>query len=189
MLAERESRLEPLLQCIEPERVQPPGLRCRPCRLRKTKQCRAAPEGKRVGDGVRRSARVTGAESGAGSGEQLLELAGVDECVLERVPVRGESDRVCPKCPAKPCHMVLHRVSRRSRKLASPERFDQRVRRHDPTCTQGQTGDKGLPLRARHLHWMPGDDHLERPQKPNFELSHWRVLRSLEQSGTPGGAV
>ena len=77
-----------------------------------------------------------------------------------------------PKCPAQPGHMVLHGVSRRRRKLASPERLDQRVRRHDPTCAQGQTGDEGLPLRARHLHRLPGDDHLERPQEPNLELSH-----------------
>ena len=76
----------------------------------------------------------------------------------------------------------------RRRKLASPERLDQCVGTTRPARKARQA------TRACRL-FAPGTstgrlaDHLERPQQPNFELFHWRVLRSLEQSGTPGGAV
>ena len=133
VLSERESRLEPLFQRIEPKRVQPPGLSRGPGRVRKAEQRRAAPEGERLRDRVRGSRRIAGAESGARSGDQLFELGGVDDRVFERVSVCGEPDRVRPQRPAQPGHVVLHGVSGRGRKIASPQRLDERVRSHDST--------------------------------------------------------
>ena len=94
VLAQRESRLEPLLQRVEPQRVQPRGLRRRPRGLRQAQQRRPAPEGERVGDRVRGSTCITGAERAARSRKQLLELGRVDHRPVERVPVGGEPDRV-----------------------------------------------------------------------------------------------
>ena len=172
VLAERERGLEPLLQRVEPERVQPPGLGGQPRRLRQTQQRRPAPEGERVGDRVPGATRIAGAERAARSREQLLELHGVHDRSFERVPVGGEPNRVRPQRPAQPGHVVLHGVSRRTRKIAAPQRLDQRVRRDDPTRSQGKACHECLPLGARHVHRLPARDHLERPQEPNLELSH-----------------
>ena len=172
VLAERESGLEALLQRVEPERIQPPGLGGRPRRLRQTQQRRPAPERERVGDRVCGSPRIAGAERAACGRKQLLELHGVHDRSFERVPVGGEPNRVWPQRPAQPGHVVLHGVSRRTRKIAAPQRLDQRVRGDDTTRSQGQARHERLPLGARHVHRLPAYDHLERPQEPNLELSH-----------------
>jgi hypothetical protein len=172
VLSERERRLELLLQRVEAQRVQPRSLGGGPRRLGQTQQRRAAPEGKRLGEGLRGSACVAGSEGGARSNEQLLGLDGVHPCALERVPVGGQPDPVGAQRATQPRHVVLHGVSRCRRELASPQRLDQRVGRHDPTWPQRQAGNEGLPLRARHVNGPPGHDHLERPEEPNLELSH-----------------
>ena len=163
VLSQRESRLEPLLQRVEPQRVQPRGLRRRPRGLRQAQEGRPAPEGERVGDRVRGSTCITGAERAARSRKQLLELGRVDHRPVERVPVGGEPDRVVAERSAQPGHMVLHGVSRRCGKIAAPQCLDQRVRRDDATRSQGQARHERLPFRARDVHRLPGDDHLERP--------------------------
>ena len=190
VLAERESRLEVLLQRVELQRVQPRGLGRRPRGLRQTEQRRPAPEGERLGDRVRGAARIAGAERAARSREQLLELDGIDRRPVERVPVGGEPDRVLAQRPAQPGHMVLHGVSRRCGEIAAPQRLDQRVRRDDATRSQGQARHERLPLGARHVHRRPRDDHLERPQEPNLELSHTAcppLSRAVWHAG-PGSA-
>ena len=132
MLSEGERRLEALLQRVEPQRVQSCGLGRRPRRLRQTQERGPAPEGERVGDRVCGSPGVSGAERRARGGEQLLELSGVDDSALERVPVGREPDRVLAQRPPQAGDMVLHGVSRRCRKIAPPQRLGQRLRGDDP---------------------------------------------------------
>ena len=170
VLAERESRLEVLLQRVELQRVQPRGLGQRPRGLRQAKQGRPAPKGERLGDRVPGVTGIAGAERAARSCEQLLELDGVDHRPVERVPVGGEPDRVLAQRLAQPGHVVLHGVSRDGGKIAAPQRFDQRVRRDDTTRSQGQARHQRLPFGARHDHWLSRHGHFERPQEPNLEL-------------------
>ena len=178
-----------LLQRVEPQRVQPRGLGGRPRRLRQTQQRRPAPEGERVGDRVRGATRIAGAERAARSREQLLELDGVDDRSVERVPVSGEPDRVRPQRPAQPGHVVLHGVSRRAGKIAAPQRLDQRVRGDDATRSQGQARHERLPLGARHVHRRPATTTSNGPRSRTSSFPIRPALRSREQSGTPGCAV
>ncbi len=93
VLTERKSRLEVLLQRVELQRVQPRGLGHRPRGLGQTEQRRPAPQGERLGDGVRGDARIAGAKRAARNREQLIELDGIDHRSVERVPVGREPDR------------------------------------------------------------------------------------------------
>ncbi len=160
MLAERESGLEALLQRVEPERVQPPGLGGRPRRLRQTQQRRPAPEVERVGDRVRGATRIAGAERAARSREQLLELHGVRRPLL-RARTRRRRAESCP-APA-PGAAGSHGAARRFEahsedRCPTAPRPACPWRRHDPIARPGMPR---VPAA-----WRPARPPASRPRPP-----------------------
>jgi hypothetical protein len=155
MLPERKRDLELLLERIDAQSLEPAGLGAEPGCAGQTLQRRAAPEGQRRLDGVRRRSDVAVAQRGARLGDQLLEPERVDARVLQGVSIGKRGDRPIPERGTKPCDVVVERVPRSGRELLPPQAVDERVDVDDAAVPQREHREHRLTLRPAHVRRPP----------------------------------
>ncbi len=170
--AQRQRRLELLLQRVDPQRLQPGGLRADPRAIRQALQRPPTPQRQRAGDQLCGLAGVTRPPGAASPGQQLLEPQGVHGGSRQRVHVRGGNDRLGSKRGAEPRNVVLHGITRRRRDLRPPQGVDQHLDRHHTTTPQGQQRQQRAPPGAGDLRGATSNEDLERSQKPDLKRGH-----------------
>ena len=164
ILTERERHLEPLLEGIDAQRLQPPRLGAKPLRLGQTLQGWTAPERQRQLDRLCPRSGVALAPGAASFREQLLEPHSVDGHVSQRVTVGRTEDRLLSEGGAQSRDMVLQRVPRRGGQLLAPEGIDQLVHRDDPAVAQRKHREQAMALAAAHSDRTSTQPDLERPE-------------------------
>jgi hypothetical protein len=115
VLAERECRLEPLLERIDAQRLEPPRLGAKPLGLGEPLQGSTAPERERECDALRSTSCIALAQCAACLCEQILELDGVDARLPQGVSIGRSDDRVLSEGSAQPRDVMLDGVARGGR--------------------------------------------------------------------------
>ena len=152
MLAERERRLELLLERVDAQRLEPPRLAAEPRRVseplqRAGRATARAPRRRRPRPRAHRPR-----ERGARLPEQLLEPQRVHARRGQRVAVGRRDDRLVPERGAQTRHVVLHGVPRRRGQILSPQSVDQLV---DVTTRPLPKGEQ----REQRMRLLPLDGH------------------------------
>ena len=169
MLAERERRLELLLERVDAQPLEPPRLAVEPRQVSEPLQRGAPAQRQRRRDRRRGRARIALAKRCASLPQQLLELQRVHARLGQRVSVGRPDDRLVAEGGAQTCHMMLYSVPRGRRQVLSPQRADQLVDRHDPPLPKGEQRQQGIALAASHGHRASARRNLERAEDPDLE--------------------
>jgi hypothetical protein len=175
VLPERERGVEPFLDGIQAERLEPPCLGCQRGDVGEALQGGAAPEGERA---VGRDCPGTGialTESRAGVREQPLEAQRVDRHLRQRISVGGADDAIVAERSPKPCNVVLDSVAWRRRYVRFPKGVDQRVDSHRAAATQGEDGKEPGALGGADAERPPAGQYVERAENPDLQrVAHTR---------------
>ena len=166
MPAERELRLDPVLQGDHAQLVEPPRRESRELFLVQIGQRGPVPEGECLLQQRRPPRRLDVARLG----EQPLEPVRVDRFRLEREPVAGwlRDDEVAPeRLPQRPDRVLQRALSRRGRPL-TPQVGHQPVGRDNLSGPQREGSQKRPLLAPRQGHDPLAVPYLERPEEANL---------------------
>ena len=169
MLAEHKRRLELLLERVDAQPLEPPGLAGEPRHLGKSLQRGASVQRARRGDRCGCRVRIALAQRGAPLRQQLLELQRVDARVGQHISVRRRNDRRVAEGGAQARHVMLYRVPRGRGQVRPPQRVDQLLHGHDPPSPKGEERKQGITLASGHSHRAPARRNLERAENPDLE--------------------
>ena len=172
MLAQRELGLREQLQDGHAQVFQAQRLALREPLVREVRERRAAPQGERVLERLRRARRTARRELGAAVREVALEAVGVEgtgvELQLVAVLVRGDR-RGGAERPAQAGDVDLHGLRGRGRRLLAPQLVDQPVGAERLVGVQQQHRQQRPLAGTTDRHDTVAAVHLERPEDAEFD--------------------
>jgi hypothetical protein len=164
--AELELRLDPQLERVCAQFLQPRDRGLRKRFIEEVGQGRPAPDRERLVQRRHRRSGIAGGEGVASSGEQLLEAMEVELIRLQsdQVRVAACEEDAAPKCPAEPRHANLERLPRGGRWRLAPQLVDQAVDGNGLAGMEKEEDEQSSFLRAPDVEWPTFVPHLERSQ-------------------------
>ena len=169
VLSERERNLEPLLERVHTQRLEPARLGVEPRRAGEALQGRTPPEVERRSNHIRRGPHVAVTQRAARLRQQFLEPHGIHMRVVQRIPIGRAGDRRLSQGGAKTRNVVVERIARGGRELRAPQAVDECVDVDDATISEREHCQQCLPLRSAHVRNPSAGVHLERAEKPDLQ--------------------
>ncbi len=183
MPAEREIRLDPLLDGDRAQLLEPRDLGLRERLVQEVRERRAAPEGERLAQRTLGRCRISPSERPAPLLGETREAVEIDplRSELELVARRARRDHGAERL-TELGDVDLDGVRRRVGLLARPERLDQPIDGDDPAGLEREHGEQRARLRSSESDWRAIALHLDGAEEAYFELWGACPARSVHSS-------
>ena len=172
MAAEREVRLDPLLQRDEPELVEPGDLGLGEGLVEEVRERRPSPERECLAERTLGRTRIAARERRATLGREADEPMDVHALGLELEDIARSArhDGFRAERLAKLGHVDLDGVRGGLGRVARPEALDELVDRDDPSGLEREHGEERAGLLPAERDWVSVLQRLQRPEEPELEL-------------------